>query len=593
MAVYIRDYPRPQFVRRQWKNLNGAWRFAFDDENEGLAGGWSHGLPGEQTIRVPFSYETEMSGIGDERVHNVVWYSREVSLAEWDRESRLLLHFEGCDYRTQVWANGAYIGEHRGGYARFSFDLTHAAAGAEGLILTVRVEDGLAQNQPRGKQRYKNESWGCWYVQTTGIWKTVWMECVPREYLLGVANTPDPEQGLLRLEVEAAIEAPAFAKADYVLETRVCFDGVQLVLDRQPLTAPEQEFTVSLRQEEAPLHLWSPEQPSLYDVRYRLYRNGLLLDTAESYFGLRHIELRGDRILLNGSELYLRMILDQGYWQRSGLTPPDEAALTADIELARRFGYNGVRKHQKIEDERWLYWCDVKGMLVWSEMAACYAFDGKAVESFTREWTEAVRQNKNHPCIMTWVPFNESWGVPEIRQDPAQQAFVNGIYYLTKALDGTRPVVTNDGWEHTLSDILTIHDYKEYGEELYSAYGDGEQAVLNNRRSVSWYGQRAFAGGYGYRGQPVILSEYGGIAVQSADGWGYGRQVRDAEAFLERFGSQNDAIHRVPYFTGFCYTQLTDVQQEINGLVDMARQDKFSADTAARIREINLRTGKK
>lgn len=304
---------------------------------------------------------------------------------------------------------------------------------------------------------------------------------------------------------------------------------------------------------------------------------------------MRKLSIAGDRIYLNGRELYLRMILDQGYWRRSGLTPLDEAALLRDIELTLEYGYNGARKHQKIEDERYLYWCDVKGLLVWSEMAACYVYDNRAVERFTAEWTRIIRQNKNHPCIITWVPFNESWGIPGVKEDAGQQAFVNGIYYLTKALDPTRPVITNDGWEHTLSDILTVHDYREYGHELLKNFMDEERDVLNNRKSFSWYGQLAFAGGYAYRGQPVILSEYGGIALRTEEGWGYGEQVRDEEEFLKRFASQNEAIYQIPYFTGFCYTQLTDVQQEVNGLVDMDRRAKFSPEGIARIRALNRR----
>lgn len=222
-------------------------------------------------------------------------------------------------------------------------------------------------------------------------------------------------------------------------------------------------------------------------------------------------------------------------------------------------------------------------------MAACYAYDGRAVERFTAEWTRIVRQNKNHPCIITWVPFNESWGIPGVKEDAGQQAFVNGIYYLTKALDPTRPVITNDGWEHTLSDILTLHDYREYGDELLKNYMDEERGVLNNQRSFSWYGQLAFAGGYAYRGQPVILSEYGGIAMRTEEGWGYGEQAQDEAEFLNRFASQIEAICRIPYFTGFCYTQLTDVQQEVNGLVDMDRRAKLSPEGIARIRALNRR----
>ena len=587
MAVYCRNYPRPQFVRKDWQSLNGAWDFAFDDEDRGVRERWMNRFPEGRSIRVPFTYETAMSGIGEESVHSVVWYAREIT-AGLKPGQRLLLHFEGSDYLTQVWANGRYLGRHEGGYSRFTFDLTDVWADGQPLRLVVRAEDSLARDQPRGKQRYKHESWGCWYVQTTGIWKTVWLEWVGEQYLKTVENMPDAGAGLLRLEVEAAVPEADFSKSEYELETVITFEGRPVGTDRQKLRGSTQTMEVPV-EEAGALRLWSPETPNLYDIQYRLYRDGRLTDTVDSYFGMRRISIAGDRIYLNGGELYLRMVLDQGYWRRSGLTPPDEEALLRDIELTLEYGYNGARKHQKIEDERYLYWCDVKGLLVWSEMAACYAYDSRAVERFTAEWTRIVRQNKNHPCIITWVPFNESWGIPGVKEDAGQQAFVNGIYYLTKALDPTRPVITNDGWEHTLSDILTLHDYREYGHELLKNFMDEERGVLNNRKSFSWYGQLAFAGGYAYRGQPVILSEYGGIALRSEEGWGYGEQVRDEEEFLKRFASQNEAIYQISYFTGFCYTQLTDVQQEVNGLVDMDRRAKLSPEGIARIRALNRR----
>lgn len=591
MPTYIKDYPRPQFLRKNWLCLNGQWSFAFDNGQEGQQKDWVNHFPQGHHIQVPYTYETAMSGIGDPTVHPVVWYDRTVTLPS-SVSGRLLLHFEGVDYHAKVWVNGIYVGEHTGGYSRFSFDVTDAARNARELRVTVCAEDSLDQDQPRGKQRYRNENWGCWYEQTSGIWKTVWLEWVPQQYLQSVENTPDSQTQMLQLTVETVAAPMDFKTHRYALETLITLDGKHISCTRHNLDADSQILTVPICPDGShQLQLWSPESPVLYDISYRLYRDDELVDQADSYFGLRTITIEGNQILLNGKPLYLRMILDQGYWKDSGLTPPDEQALLRDIELTFQYGYNCARKHQKIEDERYLYWCDVKGLLVWSEMAATYRFSPRAVDRFTAEWTKIVRQNKNHPCIITWVPFNESWGIDGIRDQADQQAFVNGIYHLTKALDSTRPVVTNDGWEHTISDIVTIHDYREYGHELRKNYMDPEQAILHNLSSMSWYGQLAFAQGYGYQGQPVILSEYGGIAFLSKEGWGYGNQVRDVEEFLRRFESQNQAIGEVPYFTGFCYTQLTDVQQEVNGLVDMDRRDKFPPDVIERIRKINQSTG--
>lgn len=590
VSFYRKDYPRPRFVRESWKNLNGSWDFAFDDDGVGEKAHWERHFPADRrTIQVPFSYETRRSGIGDETAHPVVWYRREMAPGGFVREGqRLLLHFEGVDYRTKVWVNGFFVGEHEGGCCRFGFDVTEAVTGQETAVITVRAEDSQATDQPRGKQRWKKESWGCWYIQTTGIWKTVWMEAVPEVSLASVSIAPDAAEKCLRMEAELRLPPSAAETDPYTLEAVVTFGG-EPVAEETFAAGETGHFTMNLGEGE--LKLWSPETPNLYEITFFLKENGCLRDTVRSYFGFRAFEIRGDRLLLNGKPLFLRMVLEQGYWKDSGLTPPDEEALIRDIDLAFRFGYNGLRIHQKIEDERFLYWCDVKGMLVWSEMAACYDFSGRAAERFTAEWMEAVRQNRDHPSVCVWVPFNESWGLPGLNGEPRQRAFVNGIYYLTKALDPHRPVVTNDGWEHTLSDIVTIHDYRETGAQLEEAYLDGEQAVLNNKKSMSWYGQRLFADGYRYHGQPVILSEYGGIAMKRDEGWGYGAFTADEDEFCRRFGSQNEAIRKIPYFTGLCYTQLTDVQQEVNGLVDAERNPKLSPETEAFIAESNRSVG--
>ncbi len=341
---------------------------------------------------------------------------------------------------------------------------------------------------------------------------------------------------------------------------------------------------------EATLHwsarLWSPDSPNLYDIELRLTENGKVLDEVRSYFAMREIRIDDGKILLNGAPLYQRLILDQGYWPDSHLTPPSEEKLIEDIDKVQALGYNGVRKHQKIEDERFLYWCDVKGLLVWSEAAATYQYGDAAVEMFTREWMDIVRQQYNHPCIITWVPFNESWGVERIATRRDQQHFTEAIYYLTKSIDPYRPVIVNDGWEHTISDILTLHDYEESGDVLKERYLACKDRILAGK-AYPGRDRKAFAQGYGYRGQPVMISEFGGIAFNNDDsGWGYGNKVDGKEDFLRRFDRITTAIKELPYVCGYCYTQVTDVQQEINGLMDAQRNFKVDAD---KIRQINLR----
>jgi beta-galactosidase/beta-glucuronidase len=583
MQCYEPGYPRPQFTRGKdsWKLLDGTWNFTFDDSGEGRSGEWFRSFPATRDIIVPFTYEYPASGIGDQSRHDVVWYERTVELDK-KRDKRIFLHFEGVDYHTQVWINGTFAGEHSGGYARFSFDVTGALAQGANRI-TVRAEDSFDVAQPRGKQRWRDENFGCWYLQNTGIWKSVWLEYVPETHIAGLKMTPVLEKGVL--EIEADLSA---AGEGLVLEALVSFQGTAAGGVSAPVLSRRPALTVDLNSRvlgEWGVRPWSPEQPDLYDIEFRLSRNGTVLDRVFSYFGMRDIRIQGNCVLLNGSPLYQRLILDQGYWKESGISPPGEQALIDDIDKVMAAGYNGVRKHQKIEDERFLYWADVKGLLVWSEMAAAYEFSGAAQENFTREWMEAVRQNYNHPSIITWTPFNESWGLSNIRVSRAQQRFTEAIYYLTKAYDPYRPVICNDGWEHTISDIITLHDYEEWGDDLFARYKNLDR-ILNNQIAHN-KSRFAFAQGCAYRGQPVIISEFGGVAFSNrGEGWGYGDKVKSPEEYVKRFDSITTAIKKLEGVSGFCYTQVTDVQQEVNGIMDMDRNFKVDPEI---LKEINTR----
>jgi beta-galactosidase/beta-glucuronidase len=570
-------------------NLNGSWDFAFDDEDSGLAKAWYKKFPDARKITVPFVYESPASGIGDPSRHDVVWYHRQVSV-DAGQAGKIILHFEGSDYQTDVWVNGAHAGRRQGGYARFSFDITHLVQEGQNF-LTLRVQDSFDISQPRGKQRWRDENFGCWYIQTTGIWKTVWMEYLPAEYIGSVKMTPLFSEGSLEIEgeIRAGEYGEAGGKPALELEAEITFKGAFITSVKIPVTKKRLAFNadvVSAAAGEWKLKAWSPEEPNLYDISFRLIKNGAVIDEVLSYFGMREIRIDGSNVLLNGAPLYQRLILDQGYWKDSHLTPPDEKALITDINSVMAAGYNGVRKHQKVEDERFLYWADVKGLLVWSEMAAAYEFNDSAVSAFTREWMEVVQQHYNHPSIITWTPFNESWGVPQIKTCKAQQRFTESIYYLTKAYDKYRPVICNDGWEHTVSDIITLHDYEEKGEDLFERYGECLEEILDNE---VWHNlfKSAFADGYRYRGQPVIISEFGGIAFNTDDsGWGYGNKVNSREDYIRRFDSITTAIKKIPSVCGYCYTQVTDVQQEINGIMDIDRNFKVEPEV---LKEINER----
>ena len=579
---YIKDYPRPQFIREDWENLNGKWNFAFDDNNEGESKKYYMNFPVKNTINVPFTYETNLSGINDESIHYTVWYNKKINIGENKLKEKIILHFEGSDYITKVWVNGNYIGVNEGGYSRFSFEIEKFIKEGENDI-TVKVQDSLSKEQPRGKQRYKKESWKCWYIQTTGIWKTVWLEYVPMNYIKRVKITPDLDAKKIKLEYDTNISEEKLKNNEFIIETEISFKGKILNKTETILESSydNNEIQINVIKE------WSTKMPNLYDITYKLYCNGKIVDIVYSYFGLRKISIKNGKIFLNNEELYLKLILDQGYWKESHLTPISEDAIIKDIDIVLKYGYNGIRKHQKNEDERFLYWCDVKGVLVWSEMANCYEFNDKSIQRFTNQWIKVVNQNYNHPSIITWVPINESWGLPKIKNDLKQQNFANSLYYLTKSLDNTRPVISNDGWEHTISDIVTIHDYKQDAELLKLLYSNEYNNIINNLQEYNSK-HKLFAEGYQYEGQPIIMSEYGGIALNSEEGWGYGKQVRDENEFLERFSSITNVIKNIPYIVGYCYTQLTDVQQEINGLVDENRNEKFSGKITEKIKKINM-----
>jgi len=571
---YLKEYPRPQFVRGDWVNLNGEWAFGFGEETnvgEALAGK----LP--RVINVPFSYETKLSGIGDTAPHNTVWYAREIS---GKKGKRTILHFEGADYETTVYLNGKTVGTHKGAYTRFSFDITDCLGQGKN-VLAVRCDDDNRPARVRGKQRWEAESYGCWYVQTTGLWKSVWLEYVEETYLTELKITPDLSDYSVRFDF--SVNAPA---DDVEVRFLVSYDGKKIQAARMAACDCTNTLKLGLSSEKLTYQaeLWSAEHPALYDLEIMVYKNGRLVDTVGSYFALREYTVKGDKILLNSRPFYARLLLDQGYWKESGLTPPSEEALLKDIELCREMGFNGVRKHQKVEDERYFYYADLLGFTVWCELPSNHWRSDGAAAEITEEWLNIVRQNYNHPSLVTWVVFNESWGVRNIVCNQSQSNLATALYYLTKSIDTMRPVISNDGWEHAESDILTLHDYEQDGNKLFARYDSLEKITVGSNLSDQ---PLPFAQGYAYRGQPIIFSEFGGTAYVCDEqrGWGYGDGVGGDEELLTRFGELVGAIDRLAC-SGFCYTQLTDVQQEVNGLL---REDRTPKVPLSEIKARNKR----
>lgn len=587
------EYPRPQLHRERWTNLNGEWDFTFDVEDLGITEDWqsvtsedldSGNSPFDLSITVPFCYQSKLSGIGETDFHDIVWYARTFEHRFADGEEHLLLHFGAVDYRATVWVNGVQIVEHEGGHTPFSAEVTHALRGEKNVVV-VRAEDPSRDvTIPRGKQYWKEKSEGIFYTRTTGIWQTVWLEPVNRHRIGSLRLTPDVDAACVDVELEIeryqsglVLRLSIELEGAPVLEDHVAARS-SLVERRLPLLLRgEAPDTPRLSQWPRPA-LWSPEEPNLYDLKVELLdEDDAVLDAVESYFGLRKIETRDGKVFLNNRPYYQRLVLDQGYFPDGILTAPTDDDLRRDIELAKEMGFNGARKHQKVEDPRWLYWADTLGFLVWGEMANAYQYSQDYVRRIAAEWQEAIRRDYNHPCIVAWVPMNESWGVPNLMRDSRQVEHLLSLYHLTRSLDVTRLVVSNDGWEHALTDLCNIHDYRD-ADALARSYATPETSVAATPANRPIY-----VPGHGHRGEPILITEFGGIAFDSqGGGWGY-TTVSDAEEFLERYESLIYALLKSDPVQGFCYTQLTDVEQEVNGLLTYNRKPK--ADLS-RIREI-------
>lgn len=572
------EYPRPDFMRKDWLNLNGVWEFEFDDADIGEREGWYKGHSFSRTINVPFCFESELSGIGDTSRHDHIWYRRKLEVPESWNGQRIMLHFGAVDYHAKVWVNGIYIGDHTGGHTPFSFDITDALKWDGNDEIAVKADDASAdRQQARGKQSWMDGPFGCWYNRTSGIWQTVWLEPVNAAHIISARMTPDIDKGTVHIEAQLSRQA-----TNCSLKADISFAGMPITSVTAACSQPSVRFEASVVSHafEWGLRLWSPEHPDLYDIEFTLVdKEGDAVDHVSSYFGMRKVSVKDGKVLLNNRPYYQKLILDQGYFPQSNLTAPDEEALINDIKMTKAFGYNGVRKHQKVEDPLYLYWCDKLGLLVWGEMASHYEYSPNAANAYMKEWQEIIARDYNHPCIIAWTPFNESWGVPNILTDKQQQRYTVAVVNMIRSLDATRLVISNDGWEHTDTDLCTIHDYRSDGDDFIRAYTDKDK-VVNGAPA----GKFIFAEGYGYKGQPVLITEYGGIAFASDEGWGYGQKVADEEEFLKRFAKITRAIMSVDYICGFCYTQLTDVQQEVNGLMTYDRKPKFNPD---KIRAIN------
>ncbi|KAI7256605.1 hypothetical protein KC345_g10958, partial [Hortaea werneckii] len=573
------EYPRPQFKRDNWVNLNGEWEFAFDDDNVGSREQWHLGTkPLAQRIQVPFAFQSSLSGIGDPGFHDIVWYRRELEIPEAFEGQEILLHFGAVDYEASVWLNGILVAKHEGGHTPFHAGISAALApaGQPNILVVKAVDYSKDVTLPRGKQYWKSDSASIFYTRTTGIWQTVWMEAVSSVYLGKVKLTPDIDRKSIEVRsyIKGGLNSEGNLNSDSLkLQVEISFEGQPISSDMYSVRSTEESRSITLSDfnDHGHGHWWSPEQPNLYDVTFTLLDGGKVLDQVTSYFGMRKISVESGRLCLNNRPYFMKLVLDQGYFPDGNLTPPSDEAIRRDVELTKEMGFNGARKHQKLEDPRYLYWCDKLGLLVWGEAANAYEYSEEYVRRFTQEWQESIERDYNHPAIVVWVPLNESWGVPNIAVDKQQQQHAQAMYHLTKSLDGTRPVVSNDGWELVTTDLFNIHDYEWRREVLEERYSSVEQAVsgLPGNRKLA-------VEGFPYADQPILITEFGGVAYKKSewDGWGYSGAEND-EDYAARLRSVIQPLLFSGVVQGYCYTQLTDVEQEINGLLTYDRVPKL------------------
>lgn len=573
--MYRTEYPRPNFVREKWLCLNGKWDFRFENED------W-------QTINVPFVYQSKLSGINSNKPCSIVWYRRKITIPNEWKNSLIVINFGAVDYRCRLYINGQFAGEHIGGHTPFSFDITKYLNWTEEEVLLYVEDPWDDETIPRGKQYWLEKQESIWYKRTTGIWQSVWLEPVNPINIKYIKFTPDIDSGDVEIEFEVSKLTEGLSA-----EFEISFKGNLVADDTIKIYEKYNKRSINIFNKKifrTFVHhsgwCWTPETPNLFDVKVKLCVNGIVSDEITTYFGMRKIHFRDGMIYLNNRPYYQKLVLDQGYWPGGLLTAPSDESFQLDIKLAKEMGFNGCRKHQKVEDPRFLYWADKLGFIVWGEMASCVEYSQAAVERLIREWIDVIKRDYNHPCIVVWVPINESWGIPRAGINSIEQHHSLTMYHLTHSLDNTRLVISNDGWELTITDICGIHNYNHGRKneiEKYKYFVESLSTKDNILISQPG-GRKIYADGFKYNGEPIMLTECGGISYDKShsDGWGY-TVAESEEEFIKDYERVIDAVYNSNAIFGFCYTQLTDVEQEVNGLLTYDRQSKCSIDEIRRI----------
>lgn len=580
MNIPRAEHPNPQWERETWKNLNGPWEFEFDFGCSAVERRLWEKERFDREILVPFCPESRLSGIGYTDFINGVAYRRNFELSQEELSGRVLLHFGAVDYEASVYVNGTLVGSHKGGYTSFCFDITkHVAPGPNTLFVAVKddVRSGL---QPKGKQAHLYASSGCDYTRTTGIWQTVWLEFVPERHIQSAKYYPDPANG--KVTVTGLVQGQGTLQLTALWEDKPVGEAA--------LSVEDGFFTVQLDLSET--HLWEPGKGGLYTLLLSFGE-----DRVKSYFGLRTAKFQGRKFLLNGKSLFQRFVLDQGFYPEGIYTAPTEEDLVKDIQLSFAAGFNGARLHEKVFEARFLYHCDRLGYLVWGEYPN-WGLDHAhplSTETYLNQWSEAVERDFNHPAIIGWCPFNETWGYREERE---KNALLTSLYKLTKRLDPTRPCIDSSGNYRVLSEVYDIHDYDQ-DTQSFQARWDGLTDRIRETGGVipaeDPFFNSAPEGPSGrapffnqpYDNQPIFVSEYGGIRWpdDTVEGWGYGNAPATSEEFFARYKGLTEALLNNPEIFGFCYTQLYDVEQEVNGLYTYGRAQKFDISLIQKINQ--------
>lgn len=562
MQIPRPEHPNPQFYRSTWVNLNGIWKFEIDNGRSGVDRGMN--LPEykmKAEILVPFCPESKMSGVEYKDFMYGVWYQRTISMSEEQCAGRVVLHFGAVDYQCDVYINGVHAGTHKGGYVSFSFDITKLVHAGDNCVTVYAQDDTRDPMVPKGKQSGKYHSYGCLYTRTTGVWQTVWLEFTPKSYILRADYETDIASNILIIKANVKGTGHFNAEAFY--------DGH--IVGQAETDAADEIITLTLPLKEK--HLWDIGKGNLYDLKLT-YGD----DVVQSYFAMRSIKLHDGCFYLNNRPVFQRLVLDQGFYPEGIYTAPTEEDLVRDIDLGMAMGFNGARLHEKVFEQRYLYHCDRKGYMVWGEYPdwGLNHCDPMAIYGILPEWSEILLRDRNHPAIITWCIFNETEGYERLGRTQSRD-LLRTMYRTTKIIDPQRPCIDASGYLHVETDIFDIHDYEQNPERLRKFY----DALNGEKTYFDGYAQESpLHGRQLYQGEPIAVSEYGGIQwSEDAASWGYGETPATKEEFLERLKKLTDALLDNPKIMGFCYTQLTDVEQEQNGLYTYERVPKFHAET--------------